>query len=859
MVERDHRLTAELFLLGTEEKDALSTTPRRLGQYELLHYLGRGNVGEVWKARDLAQHRDVAVKIFHSDLQRSEQHFLTRLTNDGQALVGLRHANIVPVHDIKVSRPAQSQETTAYLVMEYIEGQTLANYVRATSHKGLFPPLTDIVYLFTSLGVAIDHAHQQGIMHGNIKPGNILLNKQETTQFRVGEPMLTDFGLTQLAGLAGDNTTPYYISPEQAQGYPPNNRSDVYALGVILYELCTGTLPFRDESSVAVMMQHIRTLPTPPILINPNIPQALSEVILRALGKDPITRFSMASLLAAAIADACSMQSSLYIGEQIVPFDEEEEEKPLTNTGSFLGVTQPSRPTPRSVPVPRPPAKPTGPSSLPGFKSLPSLPKAPLENTQIFNSQTSGPLRAFTGKNPVVLPPSMPAEPTRPIAATTGPQQMAMAADPAERVTRSTISTPTIKQPAMAMTPLATVPQTPLQPQRRDPFPGQLPESSLPLPPVAARARQVYTRAPGYVITASLLLIILILGTAIGVSLWLNKGQETNPKPGANTIEVPGRVYFQDDTQGLGRNSSLRIDLYNASAPPSGKTYYAWLQDTSGQTLALGAFPPAENGKISLSYPGDDKHTNLLSTMQGVLVTIEDADGKPGQPGTRQAYLGTFDPQQLQHIKDILYSTPDLPANDSVVTQLLDTIRSMNDKAASISDSLNHDNGLVIRQATRIIEMLDGSEQAKNSGDLPAQISSQGLVERGLLSSGGKVGYLELLSQQLDAFKQTVGNDQTRLQHIQGVKNAVTNLQEWLQNLHDNDVQLLKAADLRDPAITGVALQIKQAAADSYTGRTIPPATAPQPEVGSAGAVQAYNEAQYLAALDLQTVSTTSQ
>ena len=136
------------------------------------------------------------------------------------------------------------------------------------------------------------------------------LDKRRREHFEAGEPLLTDLGLFQLLGDPVGIASPLYMSPEQANGQAPTNLSDIYVLGVILYEMCTGIQPFRDSSSIVVMMQHIDILPTPPKLINPNIPNALSAVILRAMAKDPAARFSTASLLSSAIANACSRQSN---------------------------------------------------------------------------------------------------------------------------------------------------------------------------------------------------------------------------------------------------------------------------------------------------------------------------------------------------------------------------------------------------------------------------------------------------------------------------------------------------------------------------------------------------------------------
>jgi len=363
-------------------------------------------------------------------------------------------------------------------------------------------------------------------------------------------------------------------------------------------------------------------------------------------------------------------------------------------------------------------------------------------------------------------------------------------------------------------------------------------------PSLATRARLFYNKAPGYIIFASLLIIILVLGSAIGVTILINKDQSSSNTNG------PGRIFFQDDA--LGQNDQLHIDMQNIADPPTGTSYFAWLQDTNGRISPLGPLN-VQNGHISFIYAGDNTHTNLLSTMQGLFITTVDKGSRPQSPNeSNKVYQASFDAGTLEFLKNILYQTPGLPDNGSVTAEMLRAISLIDDKAASINDSLNHDNGLVIRQASRIIDMLDGSTYAVRSGDRPATVPSELSAQIGLLSSPTQPGYLDILDQQLQQLKQVSGNDSERLQHIQNVENTITDLHDWLQKLRTYDVQLLKAASLSNPAIPNIALQLKQAAADSYTGRTIPPNTAPQPVLGSAGASQAYTEAQYMATLDMQ-------
>jgi eukaryotic-like serine/threonine-protein kinase len=288
----------------------MSTEPRRLGKYELRERRARGGQGEVWKAFDPQLRRYVAIKQLHANLQ-DDPGFVSRFEREARFIAALHHPNIVQIHDFQAVQTSDADTTLAYMVMEYIEGETLAEYIGKTSRRGLFPDAADIVFIFTGVSLALDYAHGKGMIHRDIKPANIMLDQRSPHSRAIGVPILTDFGIAKLQEVSADTTkvlgTPRYVSPEQAQGLPGDKRSDLYSLGIILYEITTGITPFRADSVMAILMQHYQELPTPPTLINPHIPPALSEVILKSIAKDPDARFQSASAMTIALAQALNV------------------------------------------------------------------------------------------------------------------------------------------------------------------------------------------------------------------------------------------------------------------------------------------------------------------------------------------------------------------------------------------------------------------------------------------------------------------------------------------------------------------------------------------------------------------------
>ena len=288
------------------------TRSRQLGKYELQTRLGRGGMAEVWKAFDPQLHRHVAIKLMLTEL-KNDPDFLIRFEREARLVASLDHPNIVRIHDFQISQPPESETPTPYMVMDYVKGQTLSDYINSTSRKGNIPSWSDIVYLFSVTSRALDYAHQKGMVHRDIKPANILLDQRLPTIHIMGEPILTDFGVARMQGMQTGTVlgslvgTPMYIAPEQALGEKGDRRCDLYSLGIILYEMTTGITPFRADTALAIIMQHIHEIPTPPALINPQIPPAVSAIILKSIAKSPEERYSSATDMTMALAQALNI------------------------------------------------------------------------------------------------------------------------------------------------------------------------------------------------------------------------------------------------------------------------------------------------------------------------------------------------------------------------------------------------------------------------------------------------------------------------------------------------------------------------------------------------------------------------
>jgi serine/threonine-protein kinase len=257
-------------------------TPRVLsGRYELSHLVARGGMAEVYRAHDQLLDRPVALKVLFPELS-VDRSFVERFRREAQAAANLSHPNIVPVFDWG------EDAGTYFIVMEFIDGRPLSSILRTAGP--LHPDRA--AEIAADVAGALSYAHRHGVVHRDVKPGNVLITEEgiiKVTDFGIARAVNTEESLTQTGAVMGTAT---YFSPEQAEGKGVDARSDIYSLGVVLFEMVTGRPPFLGESPVAVASKHVREHPPAPRELNPGIPPDLEAIILKCMAKSPDNRYA---------------------------------------------------------------------------------------------------------------------------------------------------------------------------------------------------------------------------------------------------------------------------------------------------------------------------------------------------------------------------------------------------------------------------------------------------------------------------------------------------------------------------------------------------------------------------------------
>lgn len=265
-------------------------------RYELLERIGDGGMASVYRAHDQLLDRYVAVKILHPQFANDEE-FIIRFKKEAQGAAKLSHINIVNIYDV-----GEWQEKH-FIVMEYVEGETLKNKIQTEGKLSI----RDTLNISVQIGAALEHAHAHNLIHCDIKPHNILLKPN-------GQVKVADFGI---ARAASSSTMTYsgnvvgsvhYISPEQAQGNAITPKSDIYSLGVVIYEMLTGQVPFKGENVVSIALKHLQEMPVPIHELRPDVPPVVEAIVLKAMEKDPQKRFTSSQF----IADVRKAQKQLF-------------------------------------------------------------------------------------------------------------------------------------------------------------------------------------------------------------------------------------------------------------------------------------------------------------------------------------------------------------------------------------------------------------------------------------------------------------------------------------------------------------------------------------------------------------------
>ena len=253
------------------------------GRYEVMEIIGVGGMAVVYKAFDNRDNRIVAVKILKDEYIANEE-FRRRFKNESKAIAVLSHPNIVKVFDVSYG------DMLEYIVMEYVDGITLKEYTKQQGRVNT----REAIYFITQILRALQHAHDKGIVHRDVKPQNIMLQSDGTIK-------VTDFGIARFSRSETKTMTEgaigsvHYISPEQAKGNVTDAKTDLYAVGVMLYEMLTGSLPFQSDNAVSVALMQLQKEPVMPRTLNPQISLGLEQIIMKAMQKNVIDRYQSAS------------------------------------------------------------------------------------------------------------------------------------------------------------------------------------------------------------------------------------------------------------------------------------------------------------------------------------------------------------------------------------------------------------------------------------------------------------------------------------------------------------------------------------------------------------------------------------
>jgi serine/threonine protein kinase len=311
------------------------------GRYQIEALLGQGGMSAVYRATDPNLRRVVAAKIIHPHLSNSPD-FVRRFEAEAAAVARLRHNNIIQVYDFN------HDGSTYYIVFEFVPGETLQAWLRRLNDENRKLPVADTVRIAAAVADALEFAHQQELIHRDVKPANVMINMR-------GEPILMDFGIAKMVGGTQHTATgavigtARYMSPEQIKGERVDARTDLYSLGVMLFEMLSGRAPYESDSAMTMMMMHVQD-PVPNVLnLRPDVPPALAQILHRALAKEPQNRYATAAEMAAALRSVVDSPAA----------------SPIASTEPAVASPLPVAPSPAAPTAPSPSVATNAPSTPP--------------------------------------------------------------------------------------------------------------------------------------------------------------------------------------------------------------------------------------------------------------------------------------------------------------------------------------------------------------------------------------------------------------------------------------------------------------------------------------------------------------
>ncbi len=780
--------------------------PTDLGQYQLQDVVRHGGMATVYKAYQASLDRYVAVKVLAGN---SDAQFAARFKREAQAIAQLQHPNILPIYDYG------EQNGLFYLVVQYIDNGTTLGDLLGT-------PMEPVAALRLTVRVlaALEYAHQRGIIHRDIKPANILMPSPTW-------PLLADFGIAKLLNDSGGRRltmsgifigTPAYVAPEQAFGSLVDARTDLYSLGVVLYEMLTGRVPFDADTPMSMLGKHAYEPPPPPRSLNPDLPPAVEPVLLRALAKDPADRYQSASLMAEALERAAlqieqarsrDRHSTLYQAA-VQAFEEGHWDLAVERLRELVTVD-------------------------PDYEDAADLLAAAQAaqvrtKTEARQQLDEVQRRRKSLSSPVVVPPAP--GPSPPAPGTPPPAPEEQAAPPAASVPHE------VAPAAARKTSLPTA-----QPQHGEATPAAYP---------VLATRTVGPRNRMWLAAIGLAVLVLGGGLLFGLNrLLAGTGTPSGtgtPTPPDAAMEIGSdqsavaTLRFSDRAKML---DEVTLVIDKLPAPAAGTTYAAWLLGQGGeqrQLLATLSLDAAGRGEVVYHDPDGQ---NLLQRFNRMEITTEPVPDPNPAPSGNVVYAGRIPPLALMHLQHLLLGFDDTPDHVGLTVGLLQQATVLNTTAKELMTAQQvGDLATLRRDAEGLVNLIAGPG-GEGGGDLDGDgtITNPG-DGFGLLLNGKNAGYIEgTLDHAKFAAEQPDATAHIKL-HAAHVEVAAENLSGWAVELRDRAAQLAAAAD-----VAGAAEEARQVAAlaDRFlNGKDLDGNESVDPVVGEAGAKTAYQHARYL-------------